>query len=71
MGADHGRETELVQVFGANRIMWSSNYPAHPKFGGIKERLEESRKALAFLSRTEQDRVFGGTASSLYPSLRA
>jgi hypothetical protein len=37
MGADHGRETELVQVFGANRIMWSSNYSAHPKFGGIKE----------------------------------
>lgn len=63
--------TKLVQVFGARRIMWSSNYPAHPKFGGIKERLEESKKALAFLGQDDQDWIFGKTALSLYPSLRA
>ena len=51
--------------------MWSSNYPAHPIFGGIKARLEESKKALAFLSQTDQDWIFGETALSLYPSLRA
>ena len=61
---------KLVKVFGANRIMWSSNYPAHPKFGGIKARLEESRKALAFLGQAEQDWILGKTALSLYPSLR-
>jgi len=37
-----------VSVFGAKRIMWSSNYPAHPKFGGVKARLDESKKELAF-----------------------
>lgn len=63
--------TKLVQVFGANRIMWSSNYPAHPKFGGIRERLEESKKALTFLSQSDQDWILGKTALSLYPSLQS
>jgi predicted TIM-barrel fold metal-dependent hydrolase len=63
--------TKLVRVFGANRIMWSSNYPAHPKFGGIKPRLEESKKALAFLGQDEQEWIFGKTALSVYPGLRA
>lgn len=61
---------KLVQVFGANRIMWSSNYPAHPKFGGVKARLEESKRALAFLSREDQEWIFGKTALSVYPALR-
>jgi predicted TIM-barrel fold metal-dependent hydrolase len=62
---------KLVQVFGAKRIMWSSNYPAHPKFGGIKARLEEAKKALAFLGQTDQDWIFGKTALSLYPGLQS
>ena len=63
--------TKLVQVFGAKRIMWSSNYPAHPKFGGIKPRLEASKKALAHLSAEDQAWILGETALSFYPSLRA
>jgi len=51
--------------------MWSSNYPAHPIFGGIKERLEDSKKALAFLSQTDQDWILGKTALSFYPSLQS
>jgi predicted TIM-barrel fold metal-dependent hydrolase len=62
--------TKLVQVFGAKRIMWSSNYPAHPKFGGIKPRLEESKKALAHLSADDQAWILGKTALSFYPSLK-
>jgi len=61
--------TKLVQVFGAKRIMWSSNYPAHPTFGGIKPRLEESKKALAYLSAEDQAWILGKTALSFYPSL--
>jgi predicted TIM-barrel fold metal-dependent hydrolase len=61
---------KLVEVFGARRIMWSSNYPAHPKFGSIKARLVESRKALAFLGEEDQDWIFGGTALAFYPGLR-
>ena len=62
---------KLVQVFGAKRIMWSSNYPAHPKFGGIKSRLEESKKALATLSKEDRAWILGETALSFYPALRA
>ena len=61
---------KLVEVFGAKRIMWSSNYPAHPKFGGIKGRLEESKRALAFLSKEDQAWIFGETALTLWPGLR-
>jgi L-fuconolactonase len=62
--------TKLVQVFGAKRIMWSSNYPAHPKFGGIKPRLEESRKAIAHLSADDQAWILGKTALQFYPCLQ-
>ncbi len=61
--------TRLVEVFGAKRIMGSSNYPAHPKFRGIKPRLEESKKALAHLSADDQAWILGKTAVHFYPSL--
>lgn len=61
---------KLVEVFGAKRIMWSSNYPAHPKFGGMKERLDSAKKELAFLSAADQEWIFGKTALSLYSTLR-
>ncbi len=63
--------TKLIEVFGARRIMWSSNYPAHPKFGGVKERLEIAKKELGFLSGMDQAWIFGETALTLYPSLRS
>lgn len=61
---------KLVEVFGAKRIMWSSNYPAHPRFGGIKARLEESKRALATLSKEDQEWILGRTALSFYSALR-
>ena len=60
----------LVEVFGAKRIMWSSNYPAHPRFGSIQSRLEESKCVLATLSREDQEWILGRTALSFYPALR-
>jgi predicted TIM-barrel fold metal-dependent hydrolase len=62
---------KLVDVFGAKRIMWSSNYPAHPKFGSVKERLEVSKQELAFLSRDDQDWILGKTALAFYPGLQS
>jgi predicted TIM-barrel fold metal-dependent hydrolase len=61
--------TKLVEVFGAKRIMWSSNYPAHPRFGGVKPRLDESKKALAHLSADDQAWILGKTALAFYPAL--
>lgn len=60
----------LMKVYGARRIMWSSNYPAHPQFGSIKARLEESRNALASLGQEDRDWILGKTALAFYPSLR-
>jgi predicted TIM-barrel fold metal-dependent hydrolase len=63
--------SRLVDVFGAKRIMWSSNYPAHPKFGSVKSRVEESKKALAHLSAGDQEWIFAGTALEFYPALKS
>jgi predicted TIM-barrel fold metal-dependent hydrolase len=60
----------LVEVFGAERIMWSSNYPAHPRFGSIKSRLDEAKKVMAFLSEEDRRWIFGETALTLFPNLR-
>ena len=60
---------KLVKIFGARRIMWSSNYPAHPKFGSVRARLEESKRALAFLGADDQAWIFGKTALAFYPGL--
>jgi predicted TIM-barrel fold metal-dependent hydrolase len=62
--------TKLIKVFGANRIMWSSNYPAHPKFGGVKSRLDVAKHELAFLGESERAWIFGETALSVYTSLK-
>ncbi len=61
--------TRLVEVFGANRIMWSSNSPAHPRFGSVKERLDIAKKELSFLGQNEQEWIFGKTAMRVYPTL--
>ncbi len=70
-GTPEALYARLVEVFGANRIMWSSNYPAHPKFGSIKARLDEAKKVLAFLGKDDRAWIFGETALSVYPSLRS
>ncbi len=62
---------KLVDVFGAKRIMWSSNYPAHPKFGRVKPPLNESKKVLAFLSAEDQAWTLGKSALAFYPALQS
>jgi predicted TIM-barrel fold metal-dependent hydrolase len=61
--------TTLVEKFGARRIMWSSNFPAHPHFGSIKSRLKISQDELAFLPKDDQDWIFGKTALKVWPWL--
>ena len=61
----------LVERFGAKRIMWGSNYPAHwDKYGKIKERLALMQQDLAFLPEEDRRWIFGETALSLWPELR-
>jgi L-fuconolactonase len=57
----------LVAAFGANRIAWGSNFPAHA--GPMAHLLAEARHALACLSEADQAEIFSGTARRLYPAL--
>ena len=61
----------LVECFGAKRLMFGSNYPAHwDRCGMIKDRLPLMQEDLAFLSKEDRRWIFGETALSLWPSLR-
>jgi len=60
---------KLVNAFGAQRIMWCSNYPAHPRIGGYRERLETAKQEFAFLSATDQEWLFEKTVRSVHPDL--
>lgn len=58
---------KLVEVFGADRIAWGSNFPASD--GDLPGMLAEAEAAFGFLSESDRDKVFGGNALRLYPSL--
>jgi L-fuconolactonase len=72
--ADWGKATpqsffgELIKVYGANRIAWGSNFPATA--GTLKEILGKAQHALSFASAANREWIFGGTALTLYPSLK-
>jgi predicted TIM-barrel fold metal-dependent hydrolase len=57
----------LVKTFGADRLMWGSNFPAHPE--PLSTILHDAREALASLSTADQTNIFSGTALKLYPAL--
>lgn len=55
----------IVAAFGAGRIAWGSNFPAAA--GTLASLADTAKQALATLSATDQERIFNGTARSLYP----
>jgi L-fuconolactonase len=57
----------VVDVFGAQRIAWGSNFSASS--GSLKEQLDEALSATAELSGEERRWIFSGTARALYPTL--
>jgi L-fuconolactonase len=57
----------LVAAFGADRIAWGSNFPAHA--GPMALLLTEAKRALGCLSEADQAAIFSGTARRLYPAL--
>jgi L-fuconolactonase len=61
----------LVERFGARRIMWGSNYPAHwDKYDKIPERMALTRRDLAFLGEDDRSWILGESALALWPELR-
>jgi L-fuconolactonase len=59
--------SKIIDVFGASRIAWGSNFPN--SIGTLSEIINAARKAFSFANATDQDYIFGKTALSLYPSL--
>ena len=58
---------KVVQVFGAQRLAWGSNFPTSP--GTMSDILATAQKGLASLSAEDQAWIFARTAQHLYPSL--
>lgn len=58
---------KIVSVFGAHRLAWGSNFPTSP--GTLAEILATAQDRLATLSDEDRNWIFGGTATTLYPSL--
>lgn len=58
---------KLIEVFGAHRLAWGSNFPTSP--GTLAQILATARSRLATLSPEDQAWVFHKTAQQLYPAL--
>jgi L-fuconolactonase len=59
---------KIVDVFGAERIAWGSNFPAAE--GSLPELLKTARSVLNLLSERDEALIFGGTAETIYPALK-
>lgn len=60
---------KVIEVFGADRIAWGSNFPASA--GSLTSLLDEALEATASLSAEEREWIFHRTARALYPALGA
>ena len=58
---------KIIEVFGAGRIAWGSNFPAAE--GALPTLVATAREALAGLSVQDQAMIFGGTAATVYRAL--
>lgn len=58
----------LVQAFGASRIMWGSNFPAHDDT--LSHILQETLLVLSVLDPSDRAMILAGTAERIYPALR-
>jgi predicted TIM-barrel fold metal-dependent hydrolase len=59
----------VVKAFGAERILWGSNFPAAE--GALPDLLSQAKVAVAALPQGEQAMIFAGSARRLYPTLAA
>ena len=59
---------KIVDVFGARRLAWGSNYPTSE--GTLAEILATAQDRLSTLTGEDREWIFAGTAQGLYPALR-
>lgn len=58
---------QVVERFGADRILWGSNFPAAE--GRLAALLDEAKAGLAVLPGADRAKILAGSARRLYPSL--
>lgn len=58
---------KIVEVFGAKRLAWGSNYPTSP--GTLEEIKATAEERLSCLSADDREWIFAKTAQSLYTAL--
>lgn len=58
----------LCVRFGADRLMWGSDFPQYHRVG-YSEIVEEGKQAVSRLSKAEQHAFLGGTAAAIWPEL--
>tara|TARA_B100000029_G_scaffold507851_1_gene593411 strand:+ start:1940 stop:2809 length:870 start_codon:yes stop_codon:yes gene_type:complete len=56
----------LYQTFGAERMMWASDFPWIEKYPGYQQQLDIVDYLLPDLDETEREKIRGGTADSLF-----
>ena len=56
----------VLQQFGAQRVMWGSDWPVLNLAGQYADWVNQSEALLAHLTPAEKQAVFGGTASAFY-----
>ena len=59
---------KVLSTFGAKRVLWGSNFPAHDDT--LKNIVDETLHVLASVSDADRAQIFSGTALDLYPSLK-
>jgi L-fuconolactonase len=59
---------KLVAAFGARRIMWGSNFPAH--HGSLASILADTLRVLDVLGEADCAMILAGTAEAIYPTLK-
>ena len=60
------RFDQAVEAFGADRLMWGSDFPFVQLNGGQKASLEAVRKFSSALPKEARDAILGGTARRLF-----
>jgi L-fuconolactonase len=55
-----------IDAFGANRLMWGSDFPPVARREGYRNALRLPMERVGFKSQDDKDWVFGKTAASLF-----